>query len=128
MTKYVIDAYAWIEYLEGSEQGRKVQELLFGENEILTPSVTVAEVVSRVKRKGADGEAAFRALQGLCRIIPADVEICKEVGLLHADTRKRIPGFGLADAFVLFLARKTGGRIVTGDPHFQSERGVLFLK
>ena len=28
MTKIVIDAYAWIEYFEGSERGKKVKELL----------------------------------------------------------------------------------------------------
>ena len=28
MTRLVIDAYAWIEYFEGSEIGKKVKELL----------------------------------------------------------------------------------------------------
>src|SRR3989344_3150786 len=126
MTKYVIDAYAWIEYLEGSKQGKVVQEILFGQHEIITSAVTIAEVVSRIKRKGMDGEAAYRALQGLSIIVPLDAEMCKEVGLLHAETRYRISGFGLADAFVLSLARKIGGKIVTGDPHFKSEKGVLF--
>ncbi len=128
MTKFVIDAYAWIEYLEGSSQGYIVKGLLFSNHEILTHAVTMAEVVSRIKRKGFDGEAAFRAIQGLSQIIPADADFCKEVGLIHAQTRAKVPGFGLADAFVLVLARRVGGKIVTGDPHFKSEKGVLFLE
>lgn len=128
MTKYVIDAYAWIEYFEGSFQGKKVRDILTGEHEILTHAVTVAEVVSRMKRKGFDGEAAFHALQGLSQMIPINVDFSMEVGLVHAETRAKVPGFGLADAFVLVLARKVGGKIVTGDPHFQQEKGVVFLE
>lgn len=127
MTKYIIDAYAWIEYFEGSSQGKKVRDMLSGEHEILTHAVTVAEVVSRMKRKSFDGEAAFGALQGLSQIIPATADFSQEVGLAHAETRAKVPGFGLADAFVLVLARKAGGKIVTGDPHFQQEKGVVFL-
>lgn len=127
MTKYIMDAYAWIEYFEGTKQGKVVQELL-QDNEILTHSVTVAEVVSKMRRKGLNGELAFHALQGLTRIIPTEGDDCKMVGLLHAEMRAKIPGFGLADAFVLHLARDRQGRVVTGDHHFQHERGVLFLK
>ncbi len=128
MTKYIIDAYAWIEYLEGSSQGKKVRDILTGEHEILTHAVTVAEVVSRMKRKSFDGEAAFMALQGLSQIIPASADFSREVGLIHADTRAKVPGFGLADAFVLALARKVSGKIVTGDHHFKQEKGVVFLE
>lgn len=127
MTKYIIDAYAWIEYLEGSSQGKKVKTILSEAREVLTHAVTVAEVVSRIKRKGFDGEMAFTALQGLSQIVPASADFSKEVGLIHAETRAKIPGFGLADAFVLALARKTGGKIVTGDPHFKQEKEVVFL-
>ena len=67
------------------------------------------------------------AVQGLSQIIPAGADFCREVGLVHAETRAKIPGFGLADAFVLVLARKVCGKIVTGDPHFKQEKGVIFL-
>lgn len=128
MTKYVIDAYAWIEYFEGTAQGKIMRSLLIPANEILTHVVTVTEVVSRIERKGFDGESAFNAILGLSKIIPLDITSCKEIGFLHASQRKKIPGFGLADTFVLHLARTTGGKIVTGDPHFQHEKNILFLK
>ncbi len=127
MTKYIIDAYAWIEYFEGSNQGKILHKILTPENEILTHAVTVSEVVSRIERKGFAGESAFNAILGLSKIIPLDIASCKEIGFLHASQRKKIPGFGLADTFVLYLSRTTGGKIVTGDPHFQNEKNVLFL-
>jgi len=46
--KYVIDAYAWIEYLIRSKTGEKVKSVLEKEtNEIYTCAATVAEVVSK---------------------------------------------------------------------------------
>ena len=49
MINYVIDAYAWIEYLIGSESGAKVHIILETESrEIFTCAVTVAEVISKV--------------------------------------------------------------------------------
>ena len=43
MTKFVIDAYAWIEYLEGSEEGMKVSEIIEDDlNDVFTSSATVA--------------------------------------------------------------------------------------
>ena len=55
MTKYVLDSYAWIEYLDGSEKGRFVRELLFDrKNEAITASICVAEVVTKVNSRNQD--------------------------------------------------------------------------
>lgn len=49
--KYIIDAYAWVEYLIGSKAGEKVRSVLDTENnEIYTCAVTVAEVASKTAR------------------------------------------------------------------------------
>jgi len=40
--RYVIDAYAWIEYLRGSEKGEHVKKILEMDNEVYTCSVTLA--------------------------------------------------------------------------------------
>jgi predicted nucleic acid-binding protein len=51
--KYVIDAYAWIEYLIGSRADEKVKSVLEEEgNEIFTCAVTIAGVVSKTAREG----------------------------------------------------------------------------
>jgi len=46
----VYDTYAWIEYLRGTEKGKKVRALLkYGR---YTPSIVLAEIVRKYLRKG----------------------------------------------------------------------------
>jgi len=123
---YIIDSYAWIEYLDGTEKGEKVKEVLTEQNLIHTTAITVAEVVSRAKRKDKDTVIAYQTVTTNSNVININSEIAKETGLLHAEIKKEIKDFGLADAFVLLTARKLGAKIVTGDPHFKGfEEAIL---
>ena len=117
MIKLVIDAYAWISYLNGDNS--KVTKIIDDEgNELYTNVFTVAEVISKVKRKDMDIKIALEAINSLSIIFYVDFNFSKEVGLLHADIKKKIRDFGLADTFVLLTARKLNAKVLTGDPHF----------
>ena len=127
-SRYVVDAYAWIEYLRGSHAGETVKSLLASEeSEIYTCAVTLAEVVSKTAREGGDAEAAYDVLQSNSTIVSADGLLSKDAGALHATLRKTVPDFGLADAYVLALARKTKAKVLTGDPHFRDIKDATFL-
>jgi predicted nucleic acid-binding protein len=129
MTRYVIDAYAWIEYLIGSDTGAKVYAILEKETiETYTCAVTVAEVVSKVAREGKDTKVAYDILLSNSKVINADEELSKAAGLLHAEVRKTEKDFGLADAYVLATARKLKAKILTGDPHFKNMREAVLIK
>lgn len=123
----VIDSYAWIEYLDGSEKGEKVKNFLIEQNNVRTNSITIAEVVSRAMRKGMDTAIAYQTLISNSSIINITSELAKEAGLLHAEIRKEIKDFGLADAFVLLTARKLNAKIVTGDPHFKGFKEAILI-
>ena len=125
MSKFVIDAYAWIAYLDGSNQ--KIKELMDQDRELYTNIVTVAEVISKTKRKNFDIDVAFEAIHSLSIIFNVDANLCKEVGLLHAQVRKEIKDFGLADAFVLLTAKKLNAKILTGDPHFKGFSEAILI-
>lgn len=125
---YVIDAYAWIEYLRGSEAGLKVKSILDEEtNEVYTCAVTIAEVVSKVAREGGDPEVAYDILLSNSQVIDVDEKISREAGLLHFEIRKAKRDFGLADAYVLAAARRTGSKILTGDPHFENVEEAILI-
>jgi predicted nucleic acid-binding protein len=127
--RYVVDAYAWIEYLIGSEPGAKVKNILEDEgNEVFTCAVTVAEVVSKTIREGRNAEAAYDVLSGNSVIVDADSEISRDAGTLHADARKTKKDFGLSDAYVLAVSKITESKILTGDPHFEGIRNVVQIK
>ena len=126
--KYVIDAHAWIEYFLGSERGKKVREILdSNENEIFSSIITLAEVVSVTKRENRDAEEKYRDILNLSNIHFINPELAKETGILHAEIKKKIKDFGLADAFVLLTARKLGAKIVTGDPHFKGMKEAVLI-
>lgn len=126
--KYLIDSYAWIEYLGGSELGEKVHKVLIDEdNEIFSINLTIAEVVSRVRRKKGDEEIAYRAITSNSKIAEITPNIAKKAGLFHAEIREKIKNFGLVDALILILARELGARILTGDPHFKDFKEAIFI-
>jgi predicted nucleic acid-binding protein len=129
MLRYVVDAYAWIEYLIGSEAGSEVNIILENEsNEIYTCAVTVAEVISKVSREGRDTEVAYDVLVNNSQVIDVDEELSKETGLLHSNMRKTEKDFGLADAYVLATARKLKSKVLTGDKHFRHVKEAVLLK
>ena len=127
MSKHVIDAYAWIEYLGGSEAGGKVKTLLEENDETYTCATTVAEVVNKVARKGKDTKIAYDVLLSNSQIINVDEELSWQAGLLHFEMRKAKKDFGLADAYVLATARKLKSKILTGDLHFKDVKEAVFI-
>ncbi len=127
--KYIIDAYAWIEYLIGSKDGEKVKSVLEEENnEVYTCAVTVAEVVSKTAREGRNFETAYDVLTSNSQVVNVDEELSKEAGALHAEMRKTKRDFGLADAYVLAIARRTNSKVLTGDAHFKGIKEAILIK
>jgi predicted nucleic acid-binding protein len=128
MSKHVVDAYAWIEYLDGSEAGRKVGALLENNGETYTCAMTIAEVVSKVSRKGKNVKIAYDVLLSNSQIVNVDEELSLQAGLLHSEMRKTLKDFGLADAYVLAVARTVKAKILTGDPHFRGFKEAVMIK
>jgi len=128
MNRCVIDAYAWIEYLIGSKAGDKVRAVLEEENnEVYTCAVTVAEVVSKTAREGRDFEAAYDILLSNSQVVNVDEEVSKEAGVLHSEMLKTKRDFGLADAYVLAIARRIKSRVLTGDLHFEGVKEAILI-
>jgi predicted nucleic acid-binding protein len=126
--RYIIDAYAWIEYLIGSKAGEKVKSFLEEENsEVYTCAVTVAEVVSKTAREGRDVETAYDILLSNSQVVNVDEEVSKEAGVLHSEMRKTKKDFGLADAYVLAIARRINSKVLTGDFHFRGVKEAILI-
>ncbi len=129
MSRFVVDASAWIEYLDGSARGTHVENLIMDEtNEIFTASLSVTEVVSKIKRRNRDGRSAGQSVEAASVVAPMDFTLAVSAGLIHAEARRRIPDFPYGDAAVVALARAMRARIVTCDSHFEKEKDVVFLR
>ncbi len=126
--KYIVDSYAWIEYLDGSAMGEKVKKILEGDNEIFSLNLTISEVISRVKRKNGNIDIAYSAINFISKVAEITPETAKKAGEFHGEIRKKIKDFGLVDALILTLARELNAKVVTGDEHFRGFKEAVFIK
>ena len=119
MNKLVVDSWAWVEYLRGSEAGRKISERISQGDEMWTSVVSLTEIVSKYRRQGLSEQTAVEAIGSLSKLGVPDRGDAVEAGRIHADVKAKSPNFRLADSFVLQLARKVGAKVLTGDPDFE---------
>ncbi len=129
LIRYVVDTWAWVEYLISSPAGEKIKEIVENDNnEIYTNSIVLAELISKASRENMDIKAAFDALASLSVIANInDPEFSREVGIAHAEMRKKAKDFGMGDAFVLVTARRLNAKILTGDPHFKNMKEAVMI-
>ena len=128
MSRIVVDAWAWIDYLDGSTKGEVTRGYIEGGgNELFSPAITVGEVVSKFIRRGKDPSIAFKAMARFSKIVEIDGGIASEAGEVHADRRRKMPDFSLPDAFVIVVAQKLGAKILTADSHFKNEKNAILL-
>ena len=125
----MVDAWAWVEYLIGSEYGAKLNKILDESNvEVYTCAITFAEVISKVAREKRDTKEAFNILSSNSRIVIIDKELSFQAGLIHSEMRKTMKDFGLADAYVVATAEKLKAKVLTGDQHFKNNKDVVMIK
>jgi len=126
-TKIVLDSFALIEYLEGSKKGEKVKNLIEDSNDTFINIISIAEVVSVLKRRGFYSEDLISSISMLAKIYQGDFDFYRDSGLLHALIKHDIKDFGLVDSIILLTARKLNARIVTGDTHFKTFKEVILI-
>ena len=127
MDRLVVDSWAWVEYLRGSENGRKVDARLASTEDLWTSVVSLTEVVSKYRRERIAEQAAIEAIGSLSRFGVPNRDDAIEAGRIHAEVKSKSPNFGLADSFVLQLARKVGAKVLTGDSDFKGLREAEYI-
>ena len=125
--KILVDSSAWIEYLEGSEAGERVSQILKNE-EIYSINLIIAEVVSKIKRNNQDFNLAYKIISSNSMVFDLNPRIAKEAGLIHAEIKKKVRNFGLIDAIILSSAKKLNAKILTNDTHFEGFKETILIK
>ena len=124
--KYIVDSSAWIEYLEATPQGSKVAKIIEAEsNEIITPNIVVAEVASKIIRKGGNHKIAINAIRTLSKPAYEEQNDYFLAGETHSTLIQKIRGISLADAIILTLAEKENAKIITKDHHLKGKNTIL---
>ena len=133
-SKYIIDAYAWIEYFRASKYGEVAKEYIESANSV-TPSIVVSEVSRKLQKEIELGnetvEGRLKRLEFISatsQVVELDFELAVVAGKTDCEMKKKEKGWGLADSIVLCTARKLKGKVVTGDEHFRDLKEVIFIK
>lgn len=133
-SKYVIDAYAWIEYFRASKYGEVAKEYVESADSV-TPSIVVAEVSRKLQKEIEIGNETpdgrlkrLDFINATSQLVELDFELAVAAGKTDCDMKKKEKGWGLADSIVLCTARSMKGKVVTGDEHFRDLQEVIFIK
>ena len=133
-SKYVIDAYAWIEYFRASKYGEVAKEYVESADSV-TPSIVVAEVSRKLQKEIEIGNETpdgrlkrLDFINATSQLVELDFELAVIAGKTDCDMKKKEKGWGLADSIVLCTARSMKGKVVTGDEHFRDLQEVIFIK
>jgi predicted nucleic acid-binding protein len=133
-SKFVVDAYAWLEYFRASEYGEVAKEYIESKDSV-TPSIVVSEVSRKLQKETELGNETLEGrlkrlefINATSQVIELDFELAVAAGKTACEMNKKEKVWGLADAIVLCTARNLGGKVVTGDEHFRNLKEVIFIR
>ena len=125
--KFLIDSYAWVEYLAGSKIGVRAKTYIES-GSAYTPTIVIAEISSKFEREKLDFSRALRFMETKTSIVDLDRDTAARVGNIDTENRTRVKGWGLADSIVLSTSRSMKAKVVTGDEHFRNLREAIMIK
>ena len=122
MKGYLLDTWAWVEYLEGGDSAEKVNKVLESDGECYTSVQSLAELSDLFNQGRLKIDMTWKELSQFITVkktetLPVKEKIAEKAGEIKIEERESKPDFGLADAVILATARKNELTLVSGDPH-----------
>jgi predicted nucleic acid-binding protein len=121
-----MDTFAWIEYFAGSEKGERAKGHI-DSGEAITPTIVIAEFTDKYTREKMNPKERLKFMRTKSTIVALDDEIAEVAGIISAERRAKVKGWGLVDSVVLATARVRGVKVVTGDEHFQDLNEAIMI-
>jgi len=127
---YILDSYALLAYL-GAEPGwERVREMLFQAEgaafSLLLCTINLGEVLYMTERRR--GLEKAQDVQALIDGLPIEIVDATRDLVIDAAHIKANYTISYADAFVVALAQRVGGTILTGDPEFQFAEKIVQIE
>ena len=125
---YVVDTYAWVEYLRGTkgqaDDFKTIIELGMIEGIVITPTLVLAELKRIYMKKNIAGfEEDLKEIKSRSEVVDIiDEETAIKAGELRnklgeaVRTKKQI---GMIDCLLLAIAMKFKAKVITGEDHFK---------
>ena len=130
---FVIDTFAWVEYLIGSARGRTAKRYI-ETGKAGTPTIVLVELtkwflreVEAKRRTLIEMNNTFEFIRATTLSIDLDERLAKAAGEMHFVMKKRIQDWPMADSIVYASAKTEGATVITGDAHFKLLENVTLL-
>lgn len=127
MKKYVLDSYAFLAYLEGESDGKKVisifEDAVDEKVQILMSVINWGEIYYISLREGGEKRAQLylkTVREFPIKIFDVDQDLTLEAGNFKANNK-----MSYADAFAAALTLKQKAILVTGDKEFKPLEGKI---
>ncbi len=132
-SSYVIDTYAWVEYLLGSRAGEVARKYVEG-GAAMTPTVVLAELskwylgeIEQGRRSEREMRSHLAFVESKTNVVPLDAPLALRAGETDFLMKKRVKGWPMADSIIYATARAKASKVVTGDPHFRRLEDVVYI-
>ena len=120
----LLDSWCWIEYLEGTNAGKKISKYIDSDENLFISVINLAEVYkwSLSKKSEKDAESIVHIMLSRCFIAPVEPTI--SLNAARTNWKKKL---GLGDSLIYETAKAHNLKLVTGDPHFKKEKDIIYL-
>jgi predicted nucleic acid-binding protein len=119
----VVDSSAWIEWLSGSDLGRRLASELPASDEWVVPTIIQYELKRWAIRSGSDPQAyAALAFSNKLILWPLDSDLAIKAADVAAHH-----SLAMADAIIYATAIDAGADLLTCDAHFANLPGVIYF-
>jgi len=129
-TRYVLDSFALIAYLEQEAGYQQVKDVLTqaqrGEVGVLMCIVNYGEVLYITEREQGLS-AAQKAIAAIDQLPITVFDADRDLAFAAAHVKAHYP-LSYADAFVVALAQAHQAQVLTGDPEFESVKDLVALE
>lgn len=124
----LLDTYAWIEFFQGTEKGRKVKAVI-AKQSCYTSIISLAEIAEWCLKNKLDVKYFIKVVERLSTILSLDEEMTIAAGKINFYHKKckKIKGWGMIDSLIYATARFYNLAVLTGDKHFRSLPNVEIL-
>ncbi|MBU0615670.1 MAG: PIN domain-containing protein [Nanoarchaeota archaeon] len=125
---YIIDTYAWIEFINGTTQGFILKKLFDNlKNKFVTMECCLAELAGFALRKDVNFNEILNMVKEKSVILPVLTDTWIKAAKIRYLLRKNIAHFGLVDAILVAKQEELKCKVVSGDPHFKGLKNVVYI-
>ena len=128
MVIFIIDTYAWIEYLTGTSKGEILRRLFKNiGNKFITIECCLAELKGYCLKNSFDFDKMNDSVKKNSVIFPVLREHWLAAAEIKSEMRKKFKDFGLIDSILIARQKELNCKIISGEKHFKGLKDVVYI-